>query len=35
MGIGYIVFLILIVVLGWTALTYNRLVKLQVRMEES
>lgn len=35
MGIGYIVFLILVVVLGWTVLTYNRLVKLQVRMEES
>ncbi len=35
MTIGLIVGVVILLVLGWAALTYNRLVRLQVRGEES
>jgi LemA protein len=35
MAIGLIVGIVILLVLGWAALTYNRLVRLQVRGEES
>lgn len=35
MSVGYIAVLILMIVFGWAVLLYNRLVKLQVRAEES
>jgi LemA protein len=35
MDIGYILVLVVLVILGWGVLSYNRLVRLQVRSEES
>src|SRR5512137_149176 len=35
MTIGLIVGVVILLILGWAALTYNRLVRLQVRGEES
>ena len=35
MDIGWILILVGIVVLGWAVLTYNRLIRLRVRAEES
>ena len=35
MGAGYILILVVLFILGWGVLSYNRLVKLQVRSEES
>ena len=35
MNIGFILIVVAIVVLGWGVLTYNRLVRLRVRAEES
>jgi LemA protein len=35
MNIGFILIVVAIVVLGWGVLTYNRLVRLRIRAEES
>ncbi len=35
MGAGYIILFVAVVILGWAVLSYNRLVRLQVRSEES
>jgi len=35
MNIGFILIVVAVVLLGWGVLTYNRLVRLRVRSEES
>ncbi len=35
MGAGYIVLLVVVFILGWGVLSYNRLIRLKVRSEES
>jgi len=35
MGAGYIVLLVVVLILGWGVLSYNRLIRLKVRSEES
>ena len=35
MGAGYVVLLVVVVILGWGVLSYNRLIRLKVRSEES
>mgnify|MGYP001056635396 CR=1 FL=1 len=35
MGAGYIVLLVVVFILGWGVLSYNRLIRLKVRAEES
>jgi LemA protein len=35
MGAGYVVLLVVVFILGWGVLSYNRLIRLKVRSEES